>query len=313
VRKLLLVFCALAALAFPALTHADSGPAWCGTASNDDHLCANALGPFSDQLGRGSEPYAHVWGYEHYKTPRIKASEDPDCPEVPDQSEEGCLAFYTYGGEYYFAEGYVTRSEVANDRATITHVFSYSHQTVNCSLGRDAEDQNIPGKLTSNNACGSGMPQSDVYFVSDELGAGEGGVVHYFHEVGWQFAGSGDYLPLNALATWHCTRGHTISCKDGVGDELAYTFPAPVPTDRIIGCRTDEPRSEILTLSESGTNCSLAYDVEQYTASHEAVMPFKVDGLGWHEVSETHAHGHTYFVFRAGRAVVRVVYTRPVS
>ena len=149
------------------------------------------------------------------------AAEGAYCPEVLDgeaQPWSQCFAEYKLAGRWHIAQGQATQTSLA-PTATVQRTSSWTRKWARCSL----RDWPIPGKLASNNNCGNGAPQSDVYFVAQEMwwGSKRTGRLLRARQAGWQFVDSAGF---GSIGTYRCTHAsRTVTCTNRVGDSFRYT------------------------------------------------------------------------------------------
>lgn len=157
----------------------------------------------------------------------IPVAEGRACPEIYETggSYSICFAEYRLGARWHLMGGAV-RIKANVPTARITSDEGSRRRWVKCNLrpwNRTAPSSaRIPGTLVSNNDCGREAPQSDIYFVGQELDPIW--LVHHPHtrvrSVGWQFAQSGGF---QAIGRYSCNkRRGTCRCANAVGDAFRY-------------------------------------------------------------------------------------------
>jgi hypothetical protein len=169
----------------------------------------------------------------------VPAEEGPACPAaiapVILRGAASCFAEYKRTGGWHIATGGVEESE-GMLVATITHTGSWRRQWRVCrEHGWRVNGTNlfVPGAshntLVANNDCGRGAPQSDVYFVQQEMiyGCGRDSIPNRrgckvgAARVGWAFTDSAGF---DSIGIFHCKRRDlTYTCTNAVGDSFRYT------------------------------------------------------------------------------------------
>jgi hypothetical protein len=105
-----------------------------------------------------------------------------------------------------------------NNEATIWSLHHWTRRWTSCSLRYGPEK--APGKLSSNNDCGRGWPQSDVYFVAVQMWPDIRDHLAV-KAIGWSFTDSAGYELIGDL---HVTRnGQTWTATNALGDSFRYT------------------------------------------------------------------------------------------
>jgi hypothetical protein len=143
------------------------------------------------------------------------------CPEIltgEQQPWSQCFAEYHQGDLWHLADGQAQQTSLLPS-ATLSGTTTWTRRWARCTLRKWP----IPGVLTSNNNCGTGAPQSDAYFVGQELWWGSKSTGHLRHvsEVGWQFTDSAGFGPVGVYS---CTRSRrTVTCTTRLGDSFRYT------------------------------------------------------------------------------------------
>jgi hypothetical protein len=192
---------------------APAEPSWCGGGSQGN--CANAQADFNVAL---SNRFGEAWdNFNNWE-------DDPACPgALAYHGRVDCMAYFRWNGISRFVQGTVSASQSQNGSASFQYVTSWHRRWGRCSL-RGYGLKN-PGRLESNNNCGQRMPQTDVYFVGQEMSYA--GRVYYTHEVGWLFASSGLFIEagMTPVGIYHCGyKHHTITCSNRVGDSFRYIY-----------------------------------------------------------------------------------------
>lgn len=143
------------------------------------------------------------------------------CPEIlTGQSKpySVCFAEYRRGGRWHLAEGQANKTSLL-PTSTIHHTSTWTRRWTRCSLRGWA----LPGALYSNNNCGKGAPQSDAYFVYQEMwwGPKPSGHLGNTRSAGWQFTDSAGF---GSIGTYRCARrGRSVTCTTRLGDSFRYT------------------------------------------------------------------------------------------
>jgi hypothetical protein len=141
----------------------------------------------------------------------VPAKEGPACPAaiapVILRGGASCFAEYKRAGNWHIAEGGVEERE-GMLVATIAHTSTWRRQSRVCrEHGWQLPGTNlfVPGAshdtLVSNNDCGRGAPQSDVYFVQQEMiyGCGRGSLPNQGGLQGWGDSGRVDFHRLGGV------------------------------------------------------------------------------------------------------------------
>ena len=169
----------------------------------------------------------------------IPSAEGLACPGVDLsvilQGYASCFAEYSRGGRWHLASGDVS---VRNNQliGSIRNTGSWRRKWQVCRQhGWRVSGTNlwVPGStrdtLVSNNNCGAGAPQSDAYFVQQEMvyGCGRASIPGQStcrvgtKYVGWQFTDSAGF---GSIGTYRCSRrARTFVCSNAVGDSFKYT------------------------------------------------------------------------------------------
>jgi hypothetical protein len=161
-------------------------------------------------------------------TAAIPSVEGRACPaadvSVILQSYASCFEEFHQGNRWSLASGSVVvdnNNELAvQDLATTT----WTRRWTRCSIAPELRALRIRpiGTLMSNNDCGLKAPQSDAYFVGQEMTwAGRFVYPHGRNsEVGWQFTDSAGF---DSIGIYRCSRqGSWAQCTNAVGDSFKY-------------------------------------------------------------------------------------------
>ncbi|GEM_PF-6366140 len=157
---------------------------------------------------------ANIFG--QFPTAVFPAAEGKPCPEVFGEGSDQfslCFAEYRTGKTWHFqgASAKLEAGEVA---------FSYPrHSTWQRKWRRCRLPRRVPGKLLSNDNCGYGRPESDVYLVDDELVA-DIRLHRALQPIGWQFV---DSIGFDSLGRYTGKkRGGSYIFTNAVGDSFRY-------------------------------------------------------------------------------------------
>ena len=203
---------------------ADSGSVYARSAYLADATSSEMSATFVRQLPQGA---------------MLPGAEGPACPaaiaSVILEGYASCFAEYQRAGGWYLADGTVQETEGALV-ATITHIGSWQRRWRVCrqhGWQLDGTNLFVPGAsrdtLVANNDCGRQAPQTDVYFVQQEMiyGCGKGSVPNRSNckvgaaEVGWQFVDSAGF---NSIGRFRCRHRQLIyTCTNAMGDSFRYS------------------------------------------------------------------------------------------
>jgi hypothetical protein len=182
----------------------------------------------SNQLSQN--PGVKVWNN------RPGGMEEPLCPQVEIFNRQAsCVVEWRSGARtWWFALATVSEHQLKNDiyeegnpvpeggepnnEATIWSLHHWTRRWTSCSLTYGALTP--PGRLSSNNDCGCGWPQSDAYFVAIQIWPDIR--LHLpVQSIGWSFTDSAGYGLIGDL---HVTRnGQTWTAINALGDSFRYT------------------------------------------------------------------------------------------
>jgi hypothetical protein len=143
------------------------------------------------------------------------AREGQVCPEelnLGDGPSSLCFAEYTDGGRWHLS-GATAEPDGGEVSFSYPIKASWKRRWVSCKLPR------VSGRLWSNHNCGRGQPESDAYFVEDEVIPN----IRFHHplaSVGWQFTDSAGF---NSLGRYIGKRsGKSLTFTNAVGDSFRY-------------------------------------------------------------------------------------------
>lgn len=139
------------------------------------------------------------------------------CPEIYSGSDGDysiCYAEYKIGKIWHLLGASATAKNGEIAFSFGTHA-NWRRKWVRCSL----RGAHAPGRLVSNNGCGRHQPESDAYFIGDEVYP----LVRLHRAVraiGWQFTESAGFT---SLGIYHVSkRGGTYTFTNAVGDSFRY-------------------------------------------------------------------------------------------
>jgi hypothetical protein len=145
----------------------------------------------------------------------LPASEGLLCPETYEENEgERSICYAEYqSGNTWNLQGAEATSEGGRINFKFGPQARWTRKWVPCKLTR------VPGKLISNNNCGSRQPESDAYFVAVEVVANIR-FHHPTHSVGWQFTESAGFTSVGIYRG--SKQGRSYVFTDAVGDSFKY-------------------------------------------------------------------------------------------
>ena len=85
-----------------------------------------------------------------------------------------------------------------------------------------------------------------------------------------------------------------------IADAVSAFLALPAISSAAVGCHSTDPAYDI-PLHASGTNCSVAQDVERYATGERANAKWHIDGYTWNAALYSRAHNHTYFRYTGHR------------
>lgn len=147
---------------------------------------------------------------------RFPSREGALCPETFEGSEgltSSCFAEFTTGATWNLS-GAAATSEDGHVVFSFLSSAHWKRRWVRCRLAR------APGKLLSNHRCGYGQPETDAYFVWDELVPN----IRFHHplrSIGWQFTDSAGFTSLGIYRG--AKNGRSYRFTNAVGDSFRYT------------------------------------------------------------------------------------------
>lgn len=158
------------------------------------------------------------------KRPR---QEGPACPSaIVKEILQGyapCFAEYRKDDRWTLASGYTV---VRNNQLVVHHLAlrSWTRRWTKCVIAPILRGLRITpiGTLMSNNDCGREAPQTDAYFVGQEMTwAGHFVYPRGKHSsAGWQFVDSAGF---DSIGRYGCSRHHAwVQCTNAVGDSFKY-------------------------------------------------------------------------------------------